>query len=143
MFPSAIDLRHNPNLRLLRFDLHLGKEEIKESQDNVIRWFRSICENITSRSLVVMVEGFSKVSKTCNEIQDILLSLYARIETFSVYLSEDDWEGDEITEKKDLQTLFPRLYEAGVVIKKGVRYSNNGIVGHDILIFSLPRSSLL
>ena len=84
---SEIDLRKNPHLRLLQLDFHLEVEKIRDSQDDVIRWFNSICESVTSRSLVVGLAGLSNKSETCNKIEDVLLALYTRIDTLSVFLS--------------------------------------------------------
>ena len=83
---SEIDLRKNPHLRLLQFDFSLWEKKIRDSQDNVIRWFNSICESVTSNSLVVEVRDFSEEVEICDKIQDTLLALHERIETFSVYL---------------------------------------------------------
>ena len=83
---SEIDLRKNPHLRLLQFNFSLGEKKIRDSQDDMIRWFNSICESVTSRSLVVGMYRLSNQSEICNKIQDMLLALHTRIETLSVFL---------------------------------------------------------
>ena len=115
---SEIDLRKNPHLRLLQFNFSLGEKKIRDSQDDVIRWSNSICESVTSRSLVVGLYGLSNESETCNKIQDILLGLHARIETLSIFLSGKDWWGEQILTVEDLRKLFSRLYEAGIVVER-------------------------
>ena len=114
---SEIDLRKNPHLRLLQFNFRLEGEKIRDSQDDVIRWFNSICESVTSRSLVVCLYGLSNQSEICNKIQDILLGLHTRIETLSVFLSAEYSFGQDV-DPKDVRKLFSRLYEAGIVIEK-------------------------
>ena len=110
MLSSEIDIRKNPHLRLLQFDLRLHRSEIRKSQDDVIRWFNSICESVTSKSLVVEVRGFTEEVAICNKIQDTLLALYERIETFSVYLTPGTKE----------KRLFSKLYEVGIVIEEDI-----------------------
>ena len=93
---ETFDLSKNPHLRLLQLDLNLSLEfdldviieEIEKSQDDVIRPFNSICESVTSKSLVVEVLNFSMEVEMCDKIQDTLLALRGRIETFSVYLRQ-------------------------------------------------------
>ena len=87
MLSSETDLRKNPHLRLLQFDLRFDNSEIKESRDDVIQWLNSICQSVTSESLVVEVRWFPEEVEICDKIQDTLLVLYERIETFSVYLT--------------------------------------------------------
>ena len=130
---SEIDLRKNPHLRLLQFDLRLYDSEIRESQDDVIRWFNSICESVTSKSLVVEVRGFTEEVAICNKIQDTLLALYERIESFSVYLTPGT---------KD-KGLFSKLYEVGIVIEEDIGYNPDKKVGHSIPTSHLLYSSLL
>ena len=108
MLSSEIDLRKNPHLRLLQFDLRLYDSEIGESQDDVIQWFNSVCESVTSKSLVVEVSGFTEEVEICDKIQDTLLALYERIETFSVYLP--------LGTKRN--GLFSKLYELGIVVEE-------------------------
>ena len=104
-----LDLRGSFYLRLLQFDVNIKDGEIRKSQVNqVIQWFNSICESVTSKSLVVEVRHFSEKVKLCNKIQDTLLALYERIETFSVYLRPG-------TKKEG---LFSKLYEVGIVVEK-------------------------
>ena len=123
MLSSEIDLRKNPHLRLLQFDLRLHRSEIRKSQDDVIRWFNSICESVTSKSLVVQVSGFTEEVEICDKIQDTLLALYERIETFSVYLTPGTKE----------KGLFSKLYETGVVVEEDVGYDEDKQVGDWIL----------
>ena len=132
MLSSEIDLRKNPHLRLLQFDLRLGRSEIRESQNDVIRWFNSICESVTSKSLVVEVLDFSEEVEICDKIQDTLLALRERIETFSVYLRP---------EKKN-QGLFSKLYEVGIVIEEFIWGSEDKEVDHSIPTSYLLYSSL-
>ena len=110
MLSSEIDLRKNPHLRLLQVDLRLENSKSRISQDDVIQWFNSICESITYKSLVIEVRGFTDEVEICNKIQDTLLVLYERIETFSVYLTPGT---------KD-KGLVSKLYEAGIVVDKVV-----------------------
>ena len=123
MLSSEIDLRRNPHLRLLQFDLNLNDREIRKSQDDVIRWFDSICESVTSKSLVVEVRGFTEEVEICDKIQDTLLALYERIETFSVYL----------TPGIKAQALFSKLYEAEIVIEDYTGLVTDKAVGYCIL----------
>ena len=76
----------------------------------MIRWFNSICESVTSKPLFIGVYGSSKKLEVCNKIEDTLLALYARIETFFVYLY--------MPGVKDKQKLYPRLYKAGIVLEE-------------------------
>ena len=108
ILPSEIDLRKNPHLRLLQFRFSFEDKKTRDSQDDVIRWFNSICESMTSKSLVVGLYGLINELEICNKIQDTLLALCERIETFSVHLTKP---------KKD-KGLFSKLYEAGIVVEK-------------------------
>ena len=119
MLSSEIDLRKNPHLRLLGFNLNLGRSRIRKSQDDVIRWFNSICESVTSKSLVVEVRRFPEEVEICDKIQDTLLALCERIETFSVYLAPGTKE----------RGLFSKLYEAGIVVEEDIGEYTNKAVG--------------
>ena len=132
MLSSEIDLRKNPHLRLLQFNLNLHFA-IRESRDDVIRWFNSICESVTSKSLVVEVRGFTEEVEICDKIQDTHLALYDRIETFSVYLTPGTKE----------KGLFSKLYEAGIVIEEEIWTDEVKLVGYNILTSYLLYSSLL
>ena len=132
MLSSEIDLRENSHLRLLQFSLRLHSIEVRNLQDDVIRWFNSICESVTSKSLVVEVCGFSKEAEIFDKIHDTLLALYERIETFSVYLTPGTKE----------QGLFSKLYEVGIVIEKDIGLYENRQV-NCILTFFLSYSSVL
>ena len=129
MLSSEIDLRKNPHLRLLQFNLHLNNVE---SQEDVIRWFNSICESVTSKSLVVEVRDFSEKVEICDKIRDTLLALYERIETFSVYLTPGTKE----------KGLFSKLYEAEIVIEEDIDMYAHKQVVHCILTSYLLCSSL-
>ena len=120
MLSSEIDLRKNPHLHSLRFDLGLGNGRNRKLQDNVIRWFNSICESITSKSLIIEVCDPPEGAQICNKIQDTLLALNARIETLSVQLfrSYSDASTTKKKRKKDFRKLFPKLYEKGVVVER-------------------------
>ena len=96
---------------------------MRESQDDVIRWFNSICESVTSKSLVVEVRRFTEEVEICDKIQDTLLALYERIETFSVYLKPG-------TEEKG---LFSKLYEVGIVVEENIDEDKDKQVGDRIL----------
>ena len=132
MISSEIDLRENPNLRLLQFDLNLNEEEIRKLQpeDDVIRWFNSICESVTSKSLIVEVRNFIMEVEICDKIQDTLLALRERIETFSVYLPPGTKE----------KGLFSKLYEVGIVIEEHIGGIRDKQVGHSIPTFYLLSS---
>ena len=123
MLSSEIDLRKNPHLRLLQFNLNLYDSEFRKSQDDVIRWLNSICESVTSKSLVVEVREFYEKVESCNKIQDTLLALYERIETFSVYLTLGTKE----------KGLFSKLYEVVIVVEEDIRYNEDKRVGDRIL----------
>ena len=123
MLPSEINLRKNPHLRLLQFDFSFEEEKIRDLQDDVIRWFNSICESVTSKSLVVEVRNFSEKVEICDKIQDTLLALYERIETFSVYLTPGT---------KD-QGLFSKLYDVGIVVEEDIVEDEYKPVGDRIL----------
>ena len=133
MLSSEIDLCKSPHLRLLQFNLNLNSERIRTPPDDVIRWFNSICESVTSKSLVVEVLGFSTGVEICDKIQDTLLALRERIGTFSVYLPPGTKENG----------LFSKLYEVGIVIEEDIRGSENKQVGHSIPTSYLLYSSLL
>ena len=115
---SEIDLRKNTHLRLLQFDLSLEEVSIRGSQGDVVQWFNSICESVTSRSLVVDLYGLSKESETCNKIQEILLTLQARIKNLSIFISGKEYDGTQQVDLEDVRKLFSRLYEAGIVVEK-------------------------
>ena len=134
---SEIDLRKNPHLRLLQFDFSFEMENIRDSQDDVIRWFNSICESVTSRSLVVGLYGLSNESETCNKIQEILLALHARIENLSIFISGKRHDGTEGVDLEDVRKLFSRLYEAGIVFEKWLAYSGDGAVSGYLLTSKL------
>ena len=127
MFSSEIDLRKNPQLRLLQFNLHLDGRHIRKSKDDVVRWFDLVCRSVISKSLVVEVRGFTEEAEICNKIQDTLLALYKRIGAFSVYLYKE-------------QGNFPKLYETGIVVEEDLRQDENKQVGYCILTLSLLRS---
>ena len=122
MLSSEIDLRKNPHLRLLQFDWNLNDNKIRKSLD-VIRWLNSICESVTSNSLVVEVRGFAEEAAICSKIQDTLLVLYERIETFSVYLPL--WTKAE--------GMFHKLYGAGIVIEEEIEGDEDKQVVYCIL----------
>ena len=120
---ETFDLSKNPHLRLLQLHLNLDVEKIRESQDDVIRWFNSICESVTSKSLAVEVLNFSRMEvEICDRIQDKLLALHERIETFSVYLPPGTKE----------KGLFSKLYEVGIVIEEDLWNNPDKQVGHSI-----------
>ena len=121
MLSSEIDLRKNSHLRLLQFDLRLYAGE--NSQNDMIRWFNSICESVTSKSLVVEVLRFSEEVEICDKIQDTLLALYGGIETFSVYLTPGTKE----------KGLFSKLYEVDIVVEEDIGDYENRQVGDCIL----------
>ena len=135
---SEIDLRKNSHLRLLQFNFSLDEEKIRDSQDDVIRWFNSICESVTSRSLVVSLDGFFNKPEICNKIQEILLALHARIENLSIFISGKDDIGRQVVDLEDMRKLFPRLYEAGIVVEKWLAYSGDEAVSGYLLTSKLP-----
>ena len=79
---ETFDLSKNPRLRLLQLYLYLDLEVMIKSQGDVIRLFNSICESVTSNSHVVEVLNFSMEVEICDKIEDTLLALRDRIETF-------------------------------------------------------------
>ena len=133
---SEIDLRKNPHLRLLQFDFSFEMEKIRDLQDDVIQWFNSICESVTSRSLVVDLYGLSNKSEICNKIQETLLRLHAKTVNLSVYLTHKNPWGYESMKIDDMRKLFSRLYDAGIVIEK--RLNDNELVSHRFLTSKLP-----
>ena len=134
---SEIDLRKNPHLRLLQLNFSLEEEDIRDSQDDVIRWFNSICESVTSRSLVVGLCGLSNGSETCNKIEDMLLALRTRIETLSIFLSRSSFFAGQKVDLEDVRKLFSRLYEAGIVVEKWFEYDGSEAVSDDLLTSKL------
>ena len=138
MLSSEIDLRKNPHLRLLQFDFSLWNEEIRDSQDDVIRWFNSICESVTSRSLVVGLYGLSNESEICNKIQEILLALHAKIENLYIFISGKDHIGTQQVDLEDVRKLFSRLYEAGIVVEKWLAAYGDETVSDYLLTSNLP-----
>ena len=135
---SEIDLRKNPHLRLLQFRFSLEKEKIRDSQDDVIRWFNSICESVTSRSLVVGLDGLFNESEICNKIQEMLLALHTRIGTLSIFLSTKCFPREQNVDLKDVRKLFPRLYETGIVVEKWLDRDRDEAVSGYLLISKLP-----
>ena len=85
MRSSGPNLRNNTRLRLLQVDLNImhGDERKRKRAE----WFNSVCESVTSKSLVVELRRVSWNEKICNKIQDTILALKARTETLSVYVS--------------------------------------------------------
>ena len=132
MLSPEIDLHTNPRLRFLEFNLRLDGREIRKSQGDVIRWFNSICESVTSKSLVVEVCDPYYEVKICNKIQDTLLALHERIETFSVYL----------TPGTKGRGLFSKLYGVGIVFEEDLWLDKNKQVDFGILTSYLLYSSL-
>ena len=118
MLSSEIDLHKNPHLRLLQTDLRLEKKGIRELRGSVLRWFNSICESVTSKSLVFEPYGLFNHPEICNKIQDILLALNTRIKTFCVFLSRECFPKEQNVDLKEMRKLFSRLYEAGIVVEK-------------------------
>ena len=108
MVSSEISLSKNPHLRLLQLDLNLDIEEIKKSQDDVIRWFNSVCGSVTSKSLVVEVRRFPEEAESRHEIQETLLALYERMDTFLVYLTPGT------------KGRFPKLHNASIVVEEDI-----------------------
>ena len=132
-----IDLHKNPHLRLLQLNFSFEEEYIRDSQDDVIRWFNSICESVTSRSLVVDLYGLSNDSEICNKIQEILLALHAKIENLSIFVSGKDHIGTQQVDLKDVRKLLSRLYEAGTVIEKWLGSYGDGAVSSHLLTSKL------
>ena len=133
-----IDLRKNSHLRLLQFNFHLDDNGIRDEQNDVIGWFSSICESVTSRSLVVGLHGLFNESEICNKIQDVLLALHTRIETLSIFLFGKDRWGEQTLTVEDLRKLFSRLYEAGIVVEKWLGWNGNEVVSGYFLTSNLP-----
>ena len=132
-----IDLHKNPVLQLLQFEFSFEKEKIRDWQDDVIRWFNSICESVISRSLVVCLDGLSNKSEICQKIEDTLLALHTRIETLSVFLSRDCFYEQDVG-SKDVRKLFSRLYETGIVVEKRLDWYRYEAVSGRFLTSKLP-----
>ena len=137
MLSSEIDLRKNPHLRLLQFNLRLDNIKSKESQGDVILWFNSICESVASKSLVVGLYGLINESEICNKIQDTLLALHTRIGTLSTFLSTEYFSGQKV-DLQDVRKLFSRLYDAGLVVEKRLGRDGEEAVSGYLLISKLP-----
>ena len=135
---SEIDLRKNPHLRLLQFDFSFEEGKIRESEDDVIRWFNSICESVTSRSLVVSLEGLFNETEICGKIQDMLLALHTSIEDLSIVLSGMDEVGRQVVDLEDVRKLFSRLYEEGIVVEKWLYWDGDEAVSGYPLTRKLP-----
>ena len=135
---SEIDLRKNPHLRLLQFNFSLEAKKIRDSQDNEIRWFNSICESVTSRSLVLCLYGLSNESQICDKIQELLLALHARVENLSIFISGKDYIGRHTVDLEDVQKLFSRLYEVGIVFEKWLYWNGDEAVSGYLLTPKLP-----
>ena len=138
MLSSEIDLRKNTHLRVLQLGFSLEENNIRDSQDDAIRWFNSICESVTSRSLVVCLDGLINKSEICNKIQDILLALHTRIETLSIFLSTECFQGQQNVDLEDVRKLFSRLYEAGIMVEKWLYPDGDETVSDDLLTSKLP-----
>ena len=148
---SEIDLRKNTHLRLLVFELNLKEGTIRDSQDDVIRWLNSICESVTSRSLVISLDGLFNESEICSKIQDILLALHTKTGTLSIFLSTKCFPREQSIDLEDVRKLFPRLYEAGIVVEKWLGYDGDEAVSGyltsnlpilTMFIFSVPLLSV-
>ena len=113
-----IDLHKNPVLQLLQFEFSFEKEKIRDWQDDVIRWFNSICERVTSGSLFVGLDVLFNKSEICNKIQDILLDLHTKTGTLSIFLATKCFPREQNVDLEDVRKLFSRLYEAGIVVEK-------------------------
>ena len=103
----------------------------------MIRWFNSICESVTSRSLVVRLYWLFNESEICNKIQDILLALHTRIGTLSIFLSTKCFLGQNV-DLEDVRKLFPRFYEAGIVVEKWLYPDGDEAVSGHFLTSKLP-----
>ena len=123
MLSAAIDLHRSPHLRLLQFNLHLDDVPNLLKKLNITQWFNSVCESVISTSLVVEVCDSYKDWLACNRIQDTLLALYERMDTFLVYLAPGTRE----------RGLFSKLYEAGIVVEESIWEDEDKQVGHNIL----------
>ena len=93
--------------------VHIWQDRITQ----VVQWFISICDSATSDSLVIEVRGFYVRDKICDKIQDTLLALHERIETFSAYLTPGTKE----------QGLFSKLYDEGIVVEEEIEESNKPV----------------
>ena len=110
----------SPQLRLLQFNLRLRNEKIKKSQDNVIQWFRLVCERVTSRSIIIELQGFPDESEPCKNIEDTLLALNKRTDIMTIYLCGHEVNPDEAMKAQDVRKLFSRLHETGIVVEKWI-----------------------
>ena len=132
----GINLRKNPNLRVLQLNFHFEDEKTRESQDDLLRWFDSICESVISRSLIIEFHGLCDEPEICNKMQETLLRLHARAVNLYVYLTHENQWGYEFMKIDDMRKLFSRLYDAGIVIEK--RLNDNELVSHRFLTSKLP-----
>ena len=139
---SEINLCKNPHLQLLQFNFSLWTEMNGDLQDDMIRWINSICESVTSRSLVVELCGLSNESEICHRIEDILLSLHTRIETLSMFISTKCFSGQKV-DLEDVRKLFSRLYEVGIVVEKWLGWNGNEVVSGYFLTSNLPILTML
>ena len=140
---SDIDLHNHHDLRLLRFNFGYKDEKIRMSQDGAIRWFTSMCDSVTSKSLSIVFSGFTEWTEIWLEIQKTLLALNARIGNLSVYFSSTNWVAEEKVRQDNIRRLIPLLYEAGIEV---VVLDNTWIYKDEMvcdcisthLLFSLP-----
>ena len=72
----------------------------------VIRWFRSVCQNLVSPSLKIQLFELPQENESFTKIEDILLTVSANTMSLNIYL--DIYYEDRFT-------MFPKLYEAGIV----------------------------
>ena len=124
-----LNLSGNPQLRLLKFTLCFENDESRELRDDVVRSFNSICESVTSNFLVVEVYGLPKEWEVCSSIQDMLLALSARVESFHFYLSERHWDDEVSVNRESIRELFSKLYEKEVVIEE-LLYDSQSVSHH-------------
>ena len=75
--------------------------------------------------------------ETCNKIQNMLLALHTIIETLSVFLSAECFFAKDV-DPKDMQKLFYRLYEAGIVIENWLGRDGDETVSGYLLPLKLP-----
>ena len=103
-----------PYLRL--FDIYLG---FSRSQDtgvdtrDVIPWLRSVCQSLVSPSLKIQLFELPEDSELCAEIEGMLLALNTTAMSLDIYL--DVYHDERFT-------LFPKLYEAGIVTEMRERW---------------------
>ena len=103
-----VDLHRHQKLESLQFYLGLGEEDSRdEEREAVVKWFKSVCETVTSQSLKIEVSGLPHQWYSCSEIEEVLLALSKKVKELHVRVDEEFYYAEEI---------FPKLHRDGILM---------------------------